>query len=146
MSHVNSLSTAGDPAERTPLAARHGSGGDPQRLERLAPLIHQLLTWDLVTRSGSGEYVLRDDVQQRLQDLSSTMTPATVEVYLGRKCQSCGLVRVTRPVNGKRVCEACAVPAPEAVAPRAADVADGSEMPASPGHHVIRSRWHRKAS
>ncbi|MGA3147494.1 MAG: hypothetical protein ABSF33_08455 [Acidimicrobiales bacterium] len=139
MIHVQAVTPTGDPAEPTtitvPIGFEHA-----QRLDRLAPLIHQLLAWDLVTRSESGAYVLQDDVQERLQAMSAVPAPVTAQVYLGRKCETCGLVRATRMVEGARVCGPCSVAASEAVAP-APDAG-----PDRPEHHGIRARWHRKAS
>jgi hypothetical protein len=137
--HVQAVSPTGDPAEPTTIAVPIGFD-QAQRLDRLAPLIHQLLAWDLVTRSESGNYVLQDDVQERLQAISAVPVPATAQVYLGRKCEACGLVRATRMVDGVRVCGPCRVAASEVVPPTPDDV------PVRPGHHGIRSRWHRKAS
>jgi len=137
--HVQAVSPTGNPAEPTTIPVPDGFG-QAQRLDRLAPLIHQLLAWELVDRSESGRYELRDDVQQRLQEISAVPTPVTAQVYLGRKCETCGLVRATRMVDGHRVCGPCSLAAAE-VTP-AVPEAD----PGRPGHHGIRSRWHRKAS
>jgi hypothetical protein len=137
--HVQAVSPTGDPAEPTTIPVPIGFD-HAQRLDRLAPLIHQLLAWDLVTRSESGTYVLQDDVQERLQAISAVPVPVTAQVYLGRKCETCGLVRATRMVDGARVCGPCRVAASEAISP----APDGD--PVRPEHHGIRSRWHRKAS
>jgi hypothetical protein len=140
VTHVNAITPTGEAAHPPTIPVTLGSGGDPMRLDRLAPLIHQLLAWDLIYRSDAGDFLLRDDVQERLQTMAEALTPATAEVYLGRRCESCGLVRVTRLVNGTRVCEPCrgaattvSDPAPEVISEEV-------------GHHGIRSRWHRKAS
>jgi hypothetical protein len=137
--HVQAVTPTGDPAEPTTIPVAIGFE-QAQRLDRLAPLIHQLLAWDLVTRTESGTYVLQDDVQERLQALSAVPAPATAQVYLGRKCETCGSVRATRMVEGARVCGPCRVSAAEAAVP----APDAS--PVRPEHHGIRSRWHRKAS
>ena len=139
MIHIQAVSTAGDPAEPMIISASNRMD-QAQRLDRLAPLIHQLLAWDLVARSESGDYELRDDVQQRLQEIGAVPIPATAEVYLGRKCQTCGLVRATRMVDGSRVCGPCSNAPTETVSP-VPDVG-----PDRPGHQGIRGRWHRKAS
>ena len=39
------------------------------RLERLGPMIHELIAWDLVSPSGAGTFVLREDVQHRLVEV-----------------------------------------------------------------------------
>jgi hypothetical protein len=138
--HVQAVSTTGDPAEPITIPTP-GRIDQAQRLDRLAPLIHQLLTWDLVARSESGEFQLREDVQQRLQELSAVPAPVTAQVYLGRKCEVCGLVRATRMVEGARTCGPCSKPALGTAAPSGTEVG-----PDRPGHHGLRARWHRKAS
>jgi hypothetical protein len=140
VTHVNAITPTGELAHLATIPVTIGSGNDPMRLDRLAPLIHQLLAWDLIYRSEAGAFLLRDDVQERLQTMAESLTPATAEVYLGRKCPSCGLVRVTRLVNGTRVCEPCRVAATAVPDPTPVVVSE------EPGHHGIRSRWHRKAS
>ena len=100
-----------------PLVVRPVETG--RRLDALAPLIHQLITWDLVTLTDSGTFVLQDDVQQRLQELSAAQPHSTAAVYVGRMCQRCGVVGVTRLVE------------------------QPAEPPAQTGPR--RSRWHRKA-
>jgi hypothetical protein len=137
--HVQAVSTTGDPAQPTTIPVSNGLD-NAQRLDRLAPLIHQLLAWDLVTRTESGTYELRADVQQRLQEISAIAAPATAQVYLGRKCETCGLVRATRMVDGHRVCGPCSLAAAETTA------AVPEAEPGRTEHHGIRSRWHRKAS
>ena len=82
--------------------------GPPEfQLERLTPLIHDLLTWDLVRRSDSGGFELREDVQQRLEELSSSRSVHAAEVYVGRRCERCGALSVTRLVGGMRTCSNC---------------------------------------
>jgi hypothetical protein len=140
VTHVHPISPSGGPAEPITVPVVLGTGNASQRLDRLSPLIHQLLAWDLIYRSDTGTYLLREDVQQRLVAMESAAAPPTAEVYLGRKCQSCGSIRATRLVEGVRVCELCRLSA-SVVPPALPDaVPTGSE------HHGIRSRWHRKAS
>jgi hypothetical protein len=140
VTHVHPISPSGDPAEPITVPVALGTGTASQRLDRLSPLIHQLLAWDLIYQSETGTYLLRDDVQQRLQAMVPASAPPTAEVYLGRKCQSCGSVRATRLVDGSRVCELCRLSASVAPPP----MPDAG--PADSEHHGIRSRWHRKAS
>ena len=104
-----------------------------RRLDAIAPLIHQLITWDIVYRTESGTFVLQDDVQERLQELSASQPHSTAAVYVGRMCQRCGIVGVTRLVEGELLCSACTVPTIES----------SDETPAEVSHR--RSRWHRKA-
>ena len=76
-------------------------------LERLAPLIHELVAWDLIYRSASGTYQLREDVQRHLQERSAVSPSGPAQVFVGRKCDVCGTVAVTRLVNGSRICGVC---------------------------------------
>jgi len=115
-----------------PLVVRPVESG--RRLDAVAPLIHQLITWDIVTLTDSGTFVLQDDVQQRLQEISAAQPHSTAAVYVGRMCQRCGRIGVTRLVDGELLCSSCN--APELVETPA-------EPPAESSHR--RSRWHRKA-
>jgi len=81
---------------------------DPKwRLDQLVPLLHQLLIWDLVRTNADGEFVLREDVQDRLALLTSGHPSRSAEVFVGRKCEVCGLVKLTRIVDGVRTCSTC---------------------------------------
>jgi hypothetical protein len=77
-------------------------------LDRLTPLIHELIAWDLIFRSEDGEYRLREDVQRLLAERSLTLLTGPPEVFIGRKCQRCHRMTVTRMVDGSRVCGSCA--------------------------------------
>ena len=111
-----------------------------RRLDRLAPLLHELIAWDLVRQTESGAFEIPAEVQERLAHLSSLQSGSIAQVYVGRKCGRCGSMRVTRMVEGVRLCSTCSAevsapssdPEPEAI--------DGNRK----GHHG-RSRWHRKA-
>jgi hypothetical protein len=100
---------------------------DPKRhLDRLVPLLHELVAWDLVHRAEDGSFVLRDDVQERLAALSVDRPVRSAQVYVGRKCELCERVTLTRMVDGARICSACsraslqddAAPAPVAIKSR----------------------------
>ena len=81
---------------------------DPKRrLDRLVPLLHELVAWDLVQREEDGSFVLRSDVQDRLAALSSDRPARSAEVYIGRKCERCERVTLTRMVDGSRICAGC---------------------------------------
>jgi len=115
--------------------------GPPEfQLERLTPLIHDLLTWDLVRRSDSGGFELREDVQQRLEELSSSRSVHAAEVYVGRRCERCGALSVTRLVGGMRTCSNCS----SALDRPSASIGDEPAPPDAPPV-PSRSRWHRKA-
>ncbi len=81
---------------------------DPKRhLDRLVPLLHELVAWDLVHRADDGSFVLRDDVQERLATLTTDRPVRSAQVYVGRKCESCERVTLTRMVDGIRICSSC---------------------------------------
>jgi hypothetical protein len=83
---------------------------DPKRrLDRLVPLLHELVAWDLVERAEDGSFVLRHDVQERLAVLTADRPLRSAEVFVGRKCEVCGLVKLTRMVDGVRTCSPCSV-------------------------------------
>lgn len=108
---------------------------DPhRRLDQLSPLIHELVAWELVHPDASGNWVLHDDVQQRLRELADLRPHSIAQVYVGRQCQQCGTVGVTRLIDGVRICAACSRAAKEP------GVEPTHEKP--PGRH---RRWHRKA-
>ena len=89
---------------------------DPKRrLDLLVPLLHDLVAWDLVQRDVHGSFVLRQDVQDRLSALTVDRPFRSAEVFVGRKCQVCGLVRLTRMVDGVRTCSPCATPIVDAL-------------------------------
>jgi hypothetical protein len=106
-----------------------------RRLDRLAPLIHELIAWDLVYRTESGTFVLHDDVQERLVALAELRPNPAAQVYVGRLCNRCGTVGVTRLLDGVHVCAAC----------RSAEHAGPPADPPAPPDREHRSRWHRKA-
>jgi hypothetical protein len=116
-----------------------GSERNLERLDRLAPLLHELIAWELVRRTESGAFEIPEDVQERLRHLSSLQTGSVAQVYVGRKCARCGSIRVTRLVDGLRLCSTCSS---EVNAPSPSDDSPAVVEPRA-GHG--RSRWHRKA-
>jgi hypothetical protein len=81
---------------------------DPKRrLDRLVPLLHEMMAWDLVQRAEDGSFMLCDDVQERLAILSSVKPERSAQVYVGRKCERCERVTLTRMVDGSRICSSC---------------------------------------
>ncbi|MGD0312846.1 MAG: hypothetical protein ABSC90_10320 [Acidimicrobiales bacterium] len=110
-----------------------------RRLDRLAPLLHELIAWDLVRQTESGSFEIPEDVQERLRRLTSLQSRSVAQVYVGRKCGRCGSIRVTRLIDGLRLCSSCSS---EVSAPSPADDTPSAAAPRA-GHG--RSRWHRKA-
>jgi hypothetical protein len=99
-----------------------------RRLDQLSPLLHDLLAWELVTRTETGAFVLRADVQQRLAEASSRQAHPSTAIYVGRPCAHCGATGVTRLVDGLRSCPSCAqVPRPPEEAPT--ELAVPTELP-----------------
>ncbi len=114
---------------------------DPKRqLDRLVPLLHELVAWDLVRRADDGSFVLRDDVQERLAILSSERPNRSAQVYIGRKCERCERVTLTRMVDGTRICSTCSL-ASLAGADAVPDTAPASLKGTRGFFH-----WHRRAS
>jgi hypothetical protein len=112
---------------------------DPKRrLDLLVPLLHELVAWDLVLRREDGSFVLRDDVQERLAALTADRPLRSAEVFVGRKCEVCGLVRLTRMVDGVRTCSPCSTPV--------LDVPDSSVDPTGRRGHRSFFHRHRAAS
>ncbi len=113
---------------------------DPKRrLDQLVPLLHDLVAWDLVTRVEDGSFVLRDDVQERLAVLSSERPVRSAQVYIGRKCERCERVTLTRMVDGSRICASCS----RASLASADDAPDA--VPTAKGARGF-FHWHRRAS
>jgi ribosomal protein L37AE/L43A len=127
------------PADPEPVAVI-SAADSARRLDRLAPLLHELLAWDLVRQTESGSFVIPDEVQERLSHLTSLQTGSIAQVYVGRKCGHCGSIRVTRMVEGVRLCSSCSS---ELASPSVA-VEPEATVSGRKGHHG-RSRWHRKA-
>jgi hypothetical protein len=111
-------------------------------LERLTPLIHELTAWDLVYLSDGGEYKLREDVQRLLAERSLAVPTGPAKVFVGRTCQRCSRVTVTRLVEGSRICDACTHTGAATPAGRSDT---GLIIEAKDRHHWLR-RGHRPAS
>ncbi len=127
------------PADPEPVAGI-SAADSARRLDRLAPLLHELLAWDLVRQTESGAFVIPDEVQERLSHLTSLQAGSIAQVYVGRKCGRCGSIRVTRMVEGVRLCSTCSA---ELASPSTTAEPDNSTG-GRKGHNG-RSRWHRKA-
>jgi ribosomal protein L37AE/L43A len=127
------------PADPGPIAAI-SAAESARRLDRLAPLLHELIAWDLVRQTESGSFEIPEEVQERLAHLSSLQAGSIAQVYVGRKCGRCGSMRVTRMVDGVRLCSTCSAEVAAPSIDAEPEAADGSRK----GLHG-RSRWHRKA-
>ena len=103
MTRVDLGSTAAVPGRSEKAPSKVGTRG---RTEHMGPLVHELITWDLVVRSDSGEFVLLDDVQQKLGE-ALAQAGSTPDVFVGRPCEACNTLTVTRLVDGSRVCGPC---------------------------------------
>ena len=102
----------GDPDANWVMRSQRPFEDPKRRLDQLVPLLHELVAWDLVQRSDDGSFVLRRDVQERLAILTADRPLRSAEVFVGRKCEVCGLVRLTRMVDGVRTCSPCSKTAP----------------------------------
>jgi len=110
------------------------------RLEHLGPMIHELIAWDLVAQLDTGTFVLREDVQHRLGEVWALQSRAAPEVFIGRPCDRCGIVGVTRLVGESRLCTGCR---------ESIDTSRSSaNPPVAPSHGRGRRagrKWHRTA-
>lgn len=100
-----------------PRPLRAGAAGHQRALERFAPLLYDLMEWGLVHHSDDGRWVLREDVQARLDRTEALRRRSTAAVAVGRRCQACGTTCVTWMVDGHWLCSDCRwaiqeVPAP----------------------------------
>ena len=138
MVDVAGVRALGDPSVDWGMRSLQPFEDPKRRLDRLVPLLHELVAWDLVQRAEDGSFVLRQDVQERLAALTADRPLRSAEVFVGRKCEVCGLVRLTRMVDGLRTCSPCSTPALD-VSDTAADLAKGK------GHRSFFHR-HRTAS
>ena len=111
---------------------------DPKRrLDQLVPLLHELVAWDLVQQAEDGSFVLRRDVQERLAILTADRPLRSAEVFVGRKCEVCGLVRLTRMVEGVRTCSPCSKTTP------LDELASADDAGRTKGHRGFFHRSHK---
>lgn len=96
----------------SPLTVTTSSMGDGRRrTDRLAPLVHELLSWDFVRLTEDGTFELCEDVQQRLRRAATVHHASAPSVFVGRPCEACGAVgRLTRLIEGRRLCASCQSP------------------------------------
>ncbi len=112
--------------------------GPGRRLDRLAPLLHDMVAWGLVTQAQDGTFTLAGDVQDRLAHLAMQRPARTAQVHVGRTCQGCGLVTVTWLVEGTHRCATCR----DATATEEEVPAAGEPGACDPRSGVL-SRWTR---
>ena len=79
-------------------------------IERFDPLLRDLITWDLVVKTRtSGQWLLSDSAEQRLDELVEWSSPVDSEqmVYFDHHCADCpGHIR-TRLHGGLYLCDRC---------------------------------------
>ncbi len=107
MVDVAGVRAIGDPGVEWAMRSQQPFEDPKRRLDQMVPLLHELVAFDLVRREPDGSFVLRQDVQERLAALTADRPLRSAEVFVGRKCQVCGSVKLTRMVDGVRVCSAC---------------------------------------
>ena len=97
----------------------------------------ELIAHDLVHRSDEGMFLIRDDVQAHLEEISDTRLVSEPQVYINRSCSQCGRRAVTRLADGLQLCETCAGPR------RSAPVATGNLVLIDPrrGSHADGPPW-----
>lgn len=139
MVDVAGVRALGDPSVDWGMRSLQPFEDPKRRLDRLVPLLHELVAWDLVQRAEDGSFVLRPDVQERLVVLTADRPVRSAEVFVGRKCQVCGLVRLTRMVDGVRTCSPCSMAAP-------LDESDGAAETGRTKVHRSFFHRHRTAS
>lgn len=81
---------------------------DRRTSHRLPSLLHELVHYDLVEKSDAGSWVLRSEVQSSLDNLVGTQVEDERLVFVGLRCQRCGIRTVTSLVEDVRLCDPCA--------------------------------------
>jgi hypothetical protein len=136
--------SAGFPSiNQTPHPLRPASArpGDRERLlTRLGPLISELIAHDLVDRTPSGSFQLRDDVQGHLAAVLAKRSRTEAQVYIGRSCATCGTITATRMIGGARQCGACREAPSESARPGT------DSAPSDGGRRSTRPRWIHRTS
>ena len=90
-----------------PRGAAVGDAGKGRRLRaRLPSLIHDLIDCSLVERTAPGVWYLKGDVQALLEREVTSRTDGD-RLFIGLRCQACGVRSVTALVEGRRLCAAC---------------------------------------
>ena len=107
MVDVAGVRAVGEPGTEWAMRSQQPFEDPKRRLDQMVPLLHELLAFDLVRHEADGSFVLREDVQERLATLTADRPVRSAEVFVGRKCQVCGSVKLTRMVDDVRMCSAC---------------------------------------
>jgi len=93
--------------------APHDSRGltkpDGGRLtDLLSPELYELLVWGFTERNGSGEWVLRRDIQSSIDGSTASQTALDQQfgspLFVGYRCQPCWEAAVTLVAYGRHLC------------------------------------------
>lgn len=85
-----------------------GSTRAPRIRSRLPALMHDLIEYDLVERIAPGVWSLKGDVQALLEREAPVRTGGRSDrLFIGLRCQRCGLRDTTRLMRGERLCARC---------------------------------------
>jgi hypothetical protein len=75
---------------------------------RLPSLVHELIHYELVERTAPGVWHLKGDVQALFeQGAAVTAVEQPDRLFIGLRCQGCGVRDTTALVRGRRLCPAC---------------------------------------
>jgi hypothetical protein len=97
-----------EPPEQPRSASRY-AGVERRMKLRLRPLMHELIDGRLVERSAPGVWTLKGDVQGLLEHEYCTAGEGRGDrVFIGLRCEICGLRAITSLVDSRRVCSSCA--------------------------------------
>jgi hypothetical protein len=92
-----------------PRSAAPYAGVERRAKLRLRPLMHELIDCRLVERSAPGVWTLKGDVQGLLEDEYRTAQEGRSDrVFIGLRCEICGVRAITSLVDSKRICSSCA--------------------------------------
>lgn len=81
----------------------------PRVKVRLPSLMHELIDCRLVERSAPGVWTLKGDVQALLEDqYRATHERGNNRIFIGLRCEGCGVRAITSVVDGRRICSSCA--------------------------------------
>jgi hypothetical protein len=83
-------------------------GVEPRVKLRLRPLMHELMDCQLVERFAPGVWMLKGDVQGLLEDeYRGAHESRGNRIFIGLRCELCGVRAITSLVDGRRTCSAC---------------------------------------